>query len=114
MVGFIEGDGIFSGHVDQETRKVRLGLKVTETVAEEKLMDAIVIFWKTLAQNKEPSQNMKVGNVNVYKKISEETKPSEQPSIQISISDTVFLYTMVIPLFNSLNFHTKKRLDYED
>lgn len=57
---------------------------------------------------------MNVGNVNIYKKINEDTKPSEQPSIRISISDTVFLYTVIIPLFNSLNFHTKKRLDYED
>lgn len=38
---------MFSGHVDQETRKIRLGLRVTQTVAEEKHMNAIIIFWET-------------------------------------------------------------------
>ena len=57
MLGFIEGDGMFTGHVDKETLKIRLGLSVIQTVAEEKLMDAIIVFYKNLAQVKEASVN---------------------------------------------------------
>jgi len=114
VVGFIEGDGMFTGHVDKETSKVRLGLSISQTIAEEKLMDAIIIFWQSLSQVKEVSQNTGGSSVNVYKKISESTKPTEQPSIRITISDTVFFYTTILPLFNSLNFYTKKKLDYKD
>ena len=53
-------------------------------------------------------------SVNISKQINTPTKLSEQPSIRVTISDTVFLYTTIIPLFNSLNFHTKKMLDYRD
>ena len=114
VVGFIEGDGMFTGHVDKETRRIRLGLSINQTIAEEKPMDAIIIFWKNLSQVKEASRNRGGSCVNVYKKISEPTKPTEQPSIRITISDTVFLYITILPLFNYLNFQTKKRLDYED
>ena len=129
MVGFIEGDGMFTGHVDKETSKVRLGLSISQTIAEEKLMDAIINFWESLSQVKEVSRNTGGSSVYVYKKINEPTKPTEQPSIRIIISDTVFLYTTILPLFNSrsappaagvppasggLNFYTKKKLDYKD
>ena len=68
MVGFIEGDGMFTGHVDKESSKVRLGLSISQTIAEEKLMDAIIIFWKSLSQVKEVSRNTGGSSVNVYKK----------------------------------------------
>ena len=113
-MGFIEGDGMFSAHVDHDSLKVRLGLSINQTVAEEKLMDAITMFLKNLAQDKEILPKKIGSNVNIYKKINEPNKPSEQPSVRITISDTVYLYTRIIPLFNSLNFHTKKMLDYRD
>jgi len=38
----------------------------------------------------------------------------EQPMVRLIFQDIIFLHNTLLPLLNSLNFYSKKQLDYKD
>jgi hypothetical protein len=85
---------------------VRVTLQISQTAAEKKLMEAIKIYLENLSEG-----GSKV-LISMYER--KPNKPSVQLAYVIIVRDVTYFNNILIPLFNSLSFRTKKALDYKD
>ena len=102
LLGFVEGDGSFS----YARGNVRLNFSITQK-DNDPLLNAIKDFLLNLAKeyrtvNNLERQLLNENAINIY------NYPEGISLLQVSRSD--FLEHILIPLFNSLTFHTKKNI----
>jgi len=102
LLGFIEGEGSFS--VKRTSQRFELSFWLSQSVTDEKLMDAIKDFLNNLANGQD-----------VTKKSISETKNIKHKSfVKLTISDKEFINNIFIEFLASLNWYSKKELDFKD
>lgn len=103
MLGFTEGDGSFS----YARNNNKLVFVITQK-ENDSLLNAIKYFLLDLAKQYKTVNNLDIDEnaLNIY------TNQKGTSNLLVGRSD--FLKYILIPLFNSLTFHTKKYLDYCD
>lgn len=104
LLGFVEGEGSFS--VRRESNKFELLFSISQSVKDEVLMDAIKNFLLNLPG---------ISGLDVVKKSIYIPKGiNHKPVIQLAISQTDFIKNVLIKFFSSLEWHSKKELDFKD
>ena len=93
LIGFIEGDGSFY------INKLAPMLRISQSNKDYKILEEIYKYFNsgTLGQNK---ITMRFQN--------------EEPMVNLTFHNILFIHDKLLPLFNSLKFYTKKELDYKD
>jgi len=104
LLGFVEGEGSFS--VRRGSSKFELLFSISQSVKDEILMDAIKQFFENL-----PGTH---GLDIVKKSIYNPKGVNHQPVIQLVISQTDYIKNVLIQFFSSLEWHSKKELDFND
>lgn len=99
----MEGDGCFS--YARNNGKLLLAIVQKDN---DPLLNAIKDFFHNLAKEYRIINNLEINEnaINIY------SNKDRISVLQVSRSD--FIEHILIPLFNSLTFHTKKYLDYCD
>jgi intein-encoded DNA endonuclease-like protein len=107
LLGFVEGEGSFS--VRRSSKKFELGFSLSQSVVDEVLMNSIKMYLENLALEAKCDGSDFV-KVNRYK--SGNTKHKE--SIQLMITRVDYIKNVLIDFFSSLEWHSKKELDFKD
>lgn len=110
LLGFVEGEGSF--YAENKYNFV-LGFAITQQAIDLALMEKIKNFFCNLSYaglpvyGKVPNYNKEVISISTYKKKS-------GSYVNIIITRTDFILDVLIPFFDSMNWHSKKYLDYLD
>jgi hypothetical protein len=113
LLGFIEGDGCFYLHVNANDYSVKLEMTIRQTFTEKSLMEAIKQFLHpTNLVPLESGLSSILADIALY--LFEPKKENINPVYTIVVRDLSYICFILIPLFNTLTFHTKKALDYKD
>nr|ATI20566.1 endonuclease [Ophiognomonia clavigignenti-juglandacearum] len=110
LLGFVEGEGSF--YVEKKYNFV-LGFALTQGANDLALMEKIQIYFRNLSSAglpvnpKVPNYNTGVVSISTYKRES-------GSYVNIIISRTDFILDVLTPFFDSMNWHSKKYMDYQD
>jgi len=104
--GFVDAEGEGSFSVRRGSSKFELLFSISQSVKDEILMDAIKQFFENL-----PGTH---GLDIVKKSIYNPKGVNHQPVIQLVISQTDYIKNVLIQFFSSLEWHSKKELDFND
>jgi hypothetical protein len=110
LLGFVEGEGSF--YAENKYNFV-LGFAITQRASDLALMEKIKIYFSNLSSAGLPV-NAKVPNYST-EVVSLSTYQRESGSyVNLIITRTDFILDVLIPFFDSMNWHSKKYLDYLD
>lgn len=100
LLGFSEGDGTFHYIISKESFTYSIGQKDSGA-----LMIAIKNFLESRVTE---------GSISSVERDAVKIYPSKPGVLQLTVRDLGFIESVIIPLFDSLTWHTKKKLDYVD
>lgn len=100
LLGFSEGDGTFHYVISKESFTYSIGQKHSGA-----LMIAIKNFLESRVTE---------GSINSVERDVVKIYPSKPGVLQLIVRDLEFIELVIIPLFDSLTWHSKKKLDYVD
>lgn len=100
LLGFSEGDGTFHYVISKESFTYSIGQKHSGA-----LMIAIKNFLESRVTE---------GSINSVERNAVKIYPSKSGVLQLTVRDQGFIELVIIPLFDSLTWHSKKKLDYVD
>lgn len=104
LLGFVEGEASFS--VRRESNKFELIFSLSQSANDEVLMDVIKEYFENLSGDY---------SSDVVKKSFYKPKGiNHKQVIQLIITQTDFIKNELIPFFSSLEWHSKKELDFKD
>ena len=104
LLGFVEGEGSFS--VRRESNKFEILFSLSQSYKDEVLMDAIKEFFENLSGD----DTSDVVKKSLYKPKGIKHKQV----IQLVITQTNYIKNVLIPFFCSLEWYSKKELDFQD
>jgi len=105
-LGFLERDGSF---IINKAPYYALHFKLTQSNIDLNLMEKIKNLFDNLA-GKEVAENI----ASIYSISEGKNGKNKKPILQLIIPDQNYILNILIPLFDSMKFHTKKSLDYLD
>lgn len=112
LLGFIEGEGSFTV---LKTGNFRLRFNLTQSVKDLALMNEIKNFLNNLAIENNVSIKGRrnfLGAVSLH--VSERKNTDWLPAVNLWVENAKFLNIILIPFLDSLSWHSKKRLDFND
>jgi len=98
LLGFIEGEGTFGYKYTVPY------FQIAQNIRDKDLLDDINIYFNQLIKKNSSLKK----NFNMIKVINNKTKV-----LSYTIQDTEILYKYIIPFFSTMDFKTRKKLDYE-
>lgn len=105
LLGFIEGEGCFSIN---RGNNYRLDFSIAQTYSNLELMKNFKVYLENL-----PSTNGNyAGAIGISSVISNNS--NQQSVVRIETARIPFITDIFIPFLDSLNWHTKKQLDFQD
>ena len=110
LLGFIEGDGSFS-IINSDGFYLRL--VISQVITEKKVMEAIKTFLLELAGSLDPIR-VNSNPVQIIERNPPLNYEHRKHTLQLSVTEQLFLKRVLIPFFDKLNFLSKKGLDYQD
>lgn len=112
LLGFIEGEGSFTV---LKKGNFRLRFNLTQSVKDLALMNEIKNFLNNLAIENNVSikgRRKFLGAVSLH--VSERKNTDWLPAVNLWVENAKFLNNILIPFLDSLSWHSKKRLDFND
>lgn len=103
LLGFVEGEGSF--HLDRSSN--RLIFNITLSGHDLALLEAIKDFLYNLPEV-ESSSNLNKASIMIY------VAKSSTKAVHLSIKNTEFIKSVIIPFFSSMVWQSKKLLDFQD
>jgi len=103
LLGFVEGEGSF--HLDRSSN--RLIFNITLSGHDLALLEAIKDFLYNLPEV-ESSSNLNKASIMIY------VAKSSTRAAHLSIKNTEFIKSVIIPFFSSMVWQSKKLLDFQD
>ena len=100
LLGFSEGDGTFHYVISKESFTYSIG---------QKNRGALMIAVKNFLESR-----VTEGSINSVEGGAVKIYPSKSDVLQLTVRDLGFIESVIIPLFDNLAWHTKKKLDYID
>jgi NADH-ubiquinone oxidoreductase chain 4 len=110
VIGFIEGDGNF--YIQRKKTSFIFRMSICQTAAEVKVMEAILVYLHNLWL--EQSNKLQITSPNLFIRDEKPRSSNHQLAKLVIVHDLSYIYLILIPLFNSLVFRSKKALDYKD
>lgn len=106
LLGFVEGEGSF--HLDRSSN--RLIFNITLSGNDLALLEAIKYFLYDLpeVESSAQAQNLSKSSIMIY------VSKSSTRAAHLSIKNTDFIKSVIIPFFSSMDWHSKKYLDFQD
>lgn len=111
LLGFIEGDGSFS----ILAKNSRLRFNLSQSIKDLALMTNIKNFLENLAVEQSVAivgRRNFLGGVSLS--VSERKNSSWLPQVSIWVENTKYINNILIPFLDTLTWHSKKRLDFND
>lgn len=111
LLGFIEGDGSFS----ILAKNSRLRFNLSQSIKDLALMTNIKNFLENFAVEQSVAivgRRNFLGGVSLS--VSERKNSSWLPQVSIWVENTKYINNILIPFLDTLTWHSKKRLDFND
>lgn len=107
LLGLIEGEGSF--HLRRSSLTPAFSLTLTQS--QKPVIEEIISF---LISNLDHYSSIKATNTKLFNLSIEKSRGGAKPQVKLSIFQLDYLFNIFIPFLDSLNFQSKKALDFQD